>query len=180
MDCLSLLSDESIQNFSDRWGWEVEYQISGGSRISPRRGRQLPRGAPTYDFAKFSQKLHEIERIWPPGRRTSLAPPLDPPLEIKGLILAIYPTEFTKLKTVCWRRSSLNPHGSATTQIRRSHWIPQDNPWKETVKYKSPLKLDMLWELTTRTSAGCFVFTMFSCRQIYFWIRRIHSCPPCK
>ena len=39
--------------------------ISGGSRISPRRGRQLPRGgAPTYDFAKISQKLHEIERIW--------------------------------------------------------------------------------------------------------------------
>ena len=24
-------------------------------------------GAPTYDFAKFSQKLHEIERIWIPG-----------------------------------------------------------------------------------------------------------------
>ena len=23
-------------------------------------------GAPTYDFAKFSQKLHEIERIWAP------------------------------------------------------------------------------------------------------------------
>ena len=40
---------------------------SGGSRISPRRGRQLPGGAPTYDFAKFSQKLHEIERIWTPG-----------------------------------------------------------------------------------------------------------------
>ena len=27
----------------------------------------LQRGAPTYDFAKFPQKLHEIERIWPPG-----------------------------------------------------------------------------------------------------------------
>ena len=40
---------------------------SGGSRISSRRGRQLPRGAPTYDFAKFSQKLHEIERISTPG-----------------------------------------------------------------------------------------------------------------
>ena len=40
--------------------------ISGGSRISPRRGPQLRRGAPTYDFAKFSQKLHEIERIWAP------------------------------------------------------------------------------------------------------------------
>ena len=25
------------------------------------------RGAPTYDFAKFSQKLHEIERIWTRG-----------------------------------------------------------------------------------------------------------------
>ena len=24
-------------------------------------------GAPTYDFAKFPQKLHEIERIWTPG-----------------------------------------------------------------------------------------------------------------
>ena len=55
---------------------------SGGSRISPRRGRQLPRGAPTYDFAKFFRKLHEIERIRTPGGggRASLAPPLDPPL----------------------------------------------------------------------------------------------------
>ena len=48
---------------------------SGGSRISPRRGRQLPRGggAPTYDFAIFPQKLHEIERIWAPrgGGRAS-------------------------------------------------------------------------------------------------------------
>ena len=42
---------------------------SGGSRISPRRGRQLPGGggAPTYDFAKFSQKMHEIEKFGPPG-----------------------------------------------------------------------------------------------------------------
>ena len=39
----------------------------GGSRISPRRGRQLPRGAANIQFAKFSRKLHEIERIWAPG-----------------------------------------------------------------------------------------------------------------
>ena len=58
--------------------WTAE--SSGGSRISPRRGRQLPKGAPTYDFAKFSQKLHEIERIWTRGG-ASLPPPLDPPLE---------------------------------------------------------------------------------------------------
>ena len=37
---------------------------SGGSRISG--GANSSGGAPTYDFAKFSQKLHEIERIWSP------------------------------------------------------------------------------------------------------------------
>ena len=44
-------------------------------------GRQLSRGAPTYDFAKFSQKLHEIERIWTP--RGGACPKfyyVDPPL----------------------------------------------------------------------------------------------------
>ena len=30
-------------------------------------GTNSPGGAPTYDFTKFSQKLHEIERIWTPG-----------------------------------------------------------------------------------------------------------------
>ena len=42
---------------------EITTDSSGGSRISPRRGRQLPRGMPTYDFVIFSRKLHEIERI---------------------------------------------------------------------------------------------------------------------
>ena len=46
----------------------------------PEEGAPTPRGAPTYNFAIFSQKLHEIERIWAPGGRASLAPPLDPPL----------------------------------------------------------------------------------------------------
>ena len=38
-------------------------------------------GAPTYDFAKFSQKLHEIERIWTPrgGARPKFYY-VDPPL----------------------------------------------------------------------------------------------------
>ena len=43
-------------------------------------GANSPGGAPTYDFAIFSQKLHEIERMWAPvcggGGGTSLAPPL--------------------------------------------------------------------------------------------------------
>ena len=34
----------------------------------PRGGGRNSPGAPTYDFVKFSQKLHEFERIWtPPG-----------------------------------------------------------------------------------------------------------------
>ena len=39
-------------------------------------------GAPTYDFAKISQNLHEIERIWTHQEAggASVAPPLDPPL----------------------------------------------------------------------------------------------------
>ena len=45
---------------------QILLNSSGGSRISPRRGRQLSGGVPTYDFAKFSQKLYEIERIWAP------------------------------------------------------------------------------------------------------------------
>ena len=40
---------------------------SSGSRIPRRRGRQPSGGAPTYDFVKFCEKLHEIEKIL--GRR---------------------------------------------------------------------------------------------------------------
>ena len=42
-----------------------EYLVRGGSRIPRRRGRQPSKGggAPTYDFAKFCKKLHEIEEI---------------------------------------------------------------------------------------------------------------------
>ena len=41
-------------------------------------------GAPRYDFAKFSEKLHEIEKIF--GRRRD-APPLDPPLQYQNFCL---------------------------------------------------------------------------------------------
>ena len=30
----------------------------------PRWVRQLSGGEPTHDFAKFSQKLHEVEKVW--------------------------------------------------------------------------------------------------------------------
>ena len=37
----------------------------------PQGGSANSRGAPIYDFAKISQKLHEYERIWTPGGRPS-------------------------------------------------------------------------------------------------------------
>ena len=58
----------------------------------PEEGAPTPQGeAPTYDFAKFSQKLHEIERISTPrgGGRPS-RPSLDPPLTVNhkyGLLM---------------------------------------------------------------------------------------------
>ena len=47
---------------------------SGGSRIFPRGGVNPLGGG--REHAKFSRKLHEIERIWTPrGGRASLTPP---------------------------------------------------------------------------------------------------------
>ena len=52
----------------------------GGGTNSPQGG------APTYHFARFSQKLHEIERIWAPGGGTRPSrPPLDPPVLISHI-----------------------------------------------------------------------------------------------
>ena len=39
-------------------------------------GTNSPGGALTYDFAIFSQKLHEIKGIWVPRGCASLMPPL--------------------------------------------------------------------------------------------------------
>ena len=41
-------------------------------------GRQPSRGAPTYDFVKFSEKLHEIEKFL--GLKGRHSPPLNPAL----------------------------------------------------------------------------------------------------
>ena len=46
----------------------------------PEEGVPTAWGAPTYDFAKIFQKLHEIERIWTPRGPRPSSLPLDPPL----------------------------------------------------------------------------------------------------
>ena len=53
---------------------------TGGSRIPCKRGSKPSGGAPTYDFVKISEKLHEIEKILgcrggrPPKSATALIP----------------------------------------------------------------------------------------------------------
>ena len=51
----------------------MQSDLSGGSRIFPRGGVNPPGG---HEHAKFSRKLHEIERIWTPrgGMRPSHPP----------------------------------------------------------------------------------------------------------
>ena len=57
------VADPKFANFSRN-----PIQSSGGSRISPRRGRQLSRGGRQHTILpNFPKKLHEIERIWTPG-----------------------------------------------------------------------------------------------------------------
>ena len=52
-------------------------EVSGGSRIFPG-GAPTPKGGVLTYF--LGRKLHQNERIWTRG--ASLAPPLDPPLEV--------------------------------------------------------------------------------------------------
>ena len=83
--------------------------LSGGSRISQRRGRQLPMwGHQPIIWSKFSRKLHENERIWTQRRgRASLVPPLDPPMPYFPLCLTRQKTMIdivdilTKPLTIC-------------------------------------------------------------------------------
>ena len=56
--------------YAPYWQWRIQDFLQEGAP-TPHEGRE----APTYDFAKFYQKLHEIERIWAGGAHASLAPP---------------------------------------------------------------------------------------------------------
>ena len=54
-------------------GVDPGFPVGGGANPSG--------GAPTYDFAKFCEKLYEIEKILGRrGGRAPEAPPLNPPL----------------------------------------------------------------------------------------------------
>ena len=75
-------STAMIKLFSDQSEWRAfhtPYPRQWLIQDFPEEGAPTRGGAPTYDFAKFFQKLHEIERIWTHEGGASLAP-LDPPL----------------------------------------------------------------------------------------------------
>ena len=56
----------------DAPGADPEFPIGGGANP--------PGGAPTYDFAKFCENLHEIEKILDAEGGAPLNPPLRPSL----------------------------------------------------------------------------------------------------
>ena len=45
------------------WDDIASVKVCKQGQIFRRRGRQPSRGAPTYGFAKFCERLHEIENI---------------------------------------------------------------------------------------------------------------------
>ena len=65
---------QQIDIYIDLTGVDPGFHVGGGAK-------PLGRGAPTYDFVKFSEKLHEIEKILDrKGGGAPGAPPLNPSL----------------------------------------------------------------------------------------------------
>ena len=52
------------------------FRVSGGSRISPRRGRQLPGGRQHTILPNFPKNCMKLKEFGPSGGRVSLDPPL--------------------------------------------------------------------------------------------------------
>ena len=74
-----------------KYKWTVFYQmivLAGADPGFPvAGGANPPGGAPTYDFAKFREKLHDIEKILGRGGGCMPgAPPPNPPLVRIGTI----------------------------------------------------------------------------------------------
>ena len=68
---------KDIRRFDTTLQWRIQDFPEGGA-WTLQGGRE---------HAKFSRKLHEIERIWTPrGGRASLTPPLDPPMHLVTLV----------------------------------------------------------------------------------------------
>ena len=56
--------------------WGTSVHPSGGSRISPRRGRQLPRGRQNRILPNFPKNCMKLKEFGPPEGHASIVPPL--------------------------------------------------------------------------------------------------------
>ena len=87
------IEEQLLTDFFKAWtdagrpvrGWEfrslVQRKTRGGSRIPRWRGANPPgEGAPTYDFATFVKKLHEIEKFLDRRGACTRGVPPNPPL----------------------------------------------------------------------------------------------------
>ena len=77
--CLFFLMAHNFPNIQPIFNGFPVILFRGGFRIPQRSGRQ-PSRAPTYEFANFSKKMHEIEKISGHGGGGGRAPPLNPPM----------------------------------------------------------------------------------------------------
>ena len=79
---MSLLTTQTVLTDRGKVPAILRLQLTGADPGFPVGGGADPRGgAPTYDFVKFSKKLHEIEKnLGRRGGRAPGAPPLNPPL----------------------------------------------------------------------------------------------------
>ena len=95
----------SCINFERKVSFGSSFVFSGGSRISPRRGRQLPRGGRQHTiFPYFPKNCMKLKEFGPPGGCASLEPPLDPPLVLyvdQAMFMEIHFSTFSKL----WKTS---------------------------------------------------------------------------
>ena len=70
---------------------------SGGSRISPKRGHQLPGGAPTYKFAKFY--CMKLKEFGPPGGHALPRVPLRSATDIRVYLEGYWTTPNRSIPT---------------------------------------------------------------------------------
>ena len=118
---------------------------SGRSRISPMWGRQLPKGS-TCDFAKFSGKLHEIEKHLD-ARGEHTGAPLDQPMYTTPLyhtpppVNRQMPVKTLHSLMLCMRSVNISYYSKGSNLPSHSWMLPQHQQEPENILAERFLKL---------------------------------------
>ena len=136
-------------------------------------GANSPGGAPTYDFAKFSQKLHEIERIWIPRGARPKFYYVDPPLHVPSFFLIIFSTSclmyrFTDDKgfsSLSWYFRCVAPkrenHMNFVTVLQCNSWLFRLNVTRTTTQ--------QLWRISLSLSPNIWQEKLLLARKMHFF-----------